>query len=137
MTSTRILLVDDYRDALDMWGVYLRSCGYDVVTAADGLQAVDIAREQLPDLIILDLDLPGISGYEVARRLRSGGPTAAIPLIAATGFSQQKEIDEALKAGFDVVLVKPCDPVQLVGEIERILDERRSAPVYRRQGIRW
>ncbi len=131
MTSIRILLVDDYRDALDMWGVYLRSCGYDVMTAADGLQAVEIARAQLPDLIILDLDLPGISGYEVARRLRSGGPTAAIPLIAATGFSQQKEIEAARESGFDVVLVKPCDPVRLVGEIGRILEQDRSAPAYR------
>jgi CheY-like chemotaxis protein len=129
VTQAKILLVDDYHDALDMWGVYLRSCGYDVLTAADGLVALEIATSQLPDLIVLDLDLPGITGYEAARRLRSGLSTARIPLIAATGFSHVRQLDEARESGFDAVLVKPCDPTTLVGEIERVLGHaRRTLP---------
>ena len=82
---TRILLVDDYFDALEMWAICLRQCGYEVLTAADGLRAVETAMAERPDLVVLDLDLPGISGLEVARRLRAFPPTAKIPLIAATG----------------------------------------------------
>lgn len=126
VTHARILLVDDYHDALDMWGVYLRSCGYDVLTAADGLVALEMAAAHLPDLIVLDLDLPGITGYEAARRLRSGASTARIPLIAATGFSHVKQLDEARESGFDAVLVKPCDPTTLVSEIERVLGDARQ-----------
>lgn len=119
--QTRILLVDDYFDALEMWAFYLRSRGYDVLTAGDGLKAVEMAGECLPDLIILDLDLPGITGLEAAKRLRNLPNTAHIPLIAATGYSHVKQIDEALGAGFAAVLVKPCEPAALVKEIERVL----------------
>jgi two-component system OmpR family response regulator len=119
--QTRILLVDDYVDALEMWALYLRSRGYDVLTASDGLKAVEMAGEFLPDVIILDLDLPGITGFEAARRLRNLPNTAQIPLIAATGYSHVKQLDEAHGAGFAAVLVKPCEPAALVKEIERVL----------------
>jgi CheY-like chemotaxis protein len=119
--QTRILLVDDYVDALEMWALYLRSRGYGVLTAGDGLKAVEMAAEYLPDLIILDLDLPGITGIEAARRLRGLSKTARIPLIAATGYSHVKQLDEAHDAGFAAVLVKPCEPAALVKEIERVL----------------
>jgi two-component system cell cycle response regulator DivK len=119
--QTRILLVDDYVDALEMWALYLRSRGYDVLTAGDGLKAVEMAAEYLPEVIILDLDLPGITGFEAARRLRDFSKTAQIPLIAATGYSHVKQLDEAHGAGFAAVLVKPCEPAALVKEIERIL----------------
>jgi two-component system cell cycle response regulator DivK len=119
--QTRILLVDDYLDALEMWALYLRSRGYEVLTADDGLKAVEIAGQSLPDLIILDLDLPGITGLEAARRLRDLSKTAQIPLIAATGYSHVKQLDEAHGAGFAAVLVKPCEPAALVKAIERVL----------------
>ena len=125
--QTRILLVDDYLDALDMWALYLRSRGYDVLTAGDGLKAVEMAEEHAPDLIILDLDLPGITGVEAARRLRNLPNAAHIPLIAATGYSHVKQLDEAHRAGFAAVLVKPCEPAALVKEIERVLSAA-SAP---------
>jgi CheY-like chemotaxis protein len=117
----RILLVDDYVDALDMWALYLRSRGYEVLTSGDGLKAVEMAGEHLPDLIILDLDLPGITGVEAARRLQGLSKTAHIPLIAATGYSHVKQLDEAHGAGFAAVLIKPCEPSALVREIERVL----------------
>jgi len=131
MTHARILLVDDYSDALDMWGLYLRSCGYEVLTSGNGLEALEIAVASRPDVIILDLDLPGITGFEAARRLKRLPATRAIPLIAATGYSHAKQLDEARRAGFDVVLVKPCEPTVLIQEIERTLHHTPdNAPIF-------
>jgi CheY-like chemotaxis protein len=119
----RILLVDDYPDALEMWGLYLRSKGYDVETADDGLTAVEKAHRYLPDLIVFDLELPGITGFEAAERLRHAPDTAAIPMIAATGYSQPNQLNHARECGFDAIILKPCEPGALVNEIERLLDQ--------------
>ena len=114
--SARILLVDDYPDALETWGLYLRTCGFEVITATNGHEAVDVAMTQKPDVIVMDLELPGISGFEAARRIRRTSETAAIPLIAATGYSHGHQLAEARQAGFDVILVKPCDPGEPGGD---------------------
>lgn len=116
-----ILIVEDYADALEMWALYLRALGYRVSTAADGAAAIAQALRLLPDLIVLDLELPSISGFDVARRLRANPDTQFIPLIAATGYSHMKQLDRARAAGFDQVVIKPCDPNMLVEEIERLL----------------
>lgn len=116
-----VLLVDDYPDTLEMWTLYLRSQGFSVLTANNGIDALSMARSEHPNLVILDLDLPGLSGYEVARRLRGTDTTAGIPLIAATGYSADQQLDEARDAGFDAILVKPCDPEGLVRTIENVL----------------
>ena len=117
-----ILIVDDYPDALDIWTLYLRALGYEVSTAADGVSAIVKAEQLQPDLVVLDLELPGISGFEAARRLRRSPATQDIPLIAATGYSHQRQLSMAREAGFDQVLVKPVEPESLVAEIERLLD---------------
>lgn len=126
--AKHILIVDDYVDALDIWAIYLRSIGYGVSTAADGLSAVAKAEELLPDLIVLDLELPGLTGFEVATRLRANPTTAAIPLIAATGYSHARQLDLARASGFDAVVVKPCDPDLLVQEVERLLAVAQGGP---------
>jgi CheY-like chemotaxis protein len=123
--SVRILLVDDYVDALEMWALYLRFCGYEVLTSTDGLGAVEATQRHLPDLVILDLDLPGITGFEAARRIRDLPVTSHIPLVAATGYSHLKHLNEARGAGFDAVLIKPCEPAALVKEVERVLTKVR------------
>ena len=115
-----ILLVDDYPDTLEMWALYLEINGYTVTISSDGLQAVELAGRLLPDLIVLDVDLPGISGIEAATRLKSGQSTARIPLIAATGHSHLP-LDSLRSCGFEAILVKPCPPAILTSEIERIL----------------
>ena len=117
-----ILIVDDYPDALEIWALYLRAVGYRVSTAADGHTAVAKAEQLSPDLIVLDLELPGISGFEAARRLRRNPTTQDIPLIAATGYSHPRQLAMAHEAGFDDVVVKPVDPDSLVEHIERLLD---------------
>ncbi len=119
-----VLLVDDYPDTLEMWTLYLRAHGYCVVTADNGIDALAMARDEHPSLVILDLDLPGISGYEVARRLRGGEGTSGIPLIAATGYSADRQLNDARDAGFNAILVKPCDPEGLVRTIETVLAAR-------------
>jgi CheY-like chemotaxis protein len=126
MPRTRVLLVDDYPDALEMWGLYLRSLGYDVATAADGQTALDMALALVPDVIVMDLELPGITGFEAARRLKQHELTAAVPLIAATGYSHTRQIEQARQSGFDAIIVKPTDPGALVAEIERRLAAARS-----------
>lgn len=119
--SATVLLVDDYPDTLEMWTMYLRAQGYAVSTADNGIDALAMARSEHPNLVILDLDLPGISGCEVARRLRGADDTARIPLIAATGYSADRQLDDARDAGFNAILVKPCDPEGLVRTIESVL----------------
>ena len=122
----RILLVDDYPDALDTWSAFLEMQGFEVTTAADGKEAVERAVSERPSLIIMDLALPVVSGFDAARRLRSMPETARIPLIAATGYSAPAQIEDATHAGFDVVLIKPCDPDELMREVTRLLDAARQ-----------
>lgn len=118
-----ILIVDDYEDALDIWSIYLQSVGFRVSTAIDGASAIAKAKSLLPDLMVLDLELPGISGFEVARTLRADAETKDIPLIAATGYSHVRQLTLAREVGFDAVVVKPCDPDTLLLEIERLLGD--------------
>lgn len=125
-SDARILIVDDYPDALEIWALYLRALGYNVLTAVDGADAIAQAEQQLPEVIVLDLELPGISGFEVARRLRRDERTRHIPLIAATGYSHERQLSMAREAGFDRVLVKPIEPETLIDAIEEHLDSTCS-----------
>ena len=109
MTAARtVLIVDDYPDALDVWEMYLSAEGFRVLTAATGRQALATASAGNPDLIVLDLDLPDLSGFDVARELRAQPATRHIPLIAATGYSHVVLQDRAMQSGFDSIIVKPC-----------------------------
>lgn len=123
----KVLVVDDYHDAVEMWAIFLRSCGYDVLTSEDGLSALQMAQDALPDVVVLDLDLPGMRGAEVARRLRGSAATAHIPLIAASGHSGAAELADARDAGFDAIMVKPCDPPAMVRQIQALLEARARA----------
>src|SRR5689334_7224598 len=124
-----ILIVDDYPDAVDIWALYLRSMGYRVSTASDGAEAIAQAERLLPDLIVLDLELPQVSGFDVAKHLRANPDTHDIPLIAATGYSHRGQLDHARNAGFDHILIKPADPDALVAEIERLLSDNTAEAI--------
>ena len=119
--AKRILIVDDYVDGLEMWELCLRLHGYDVQTTTDGKQALRMAAADHPDLIVLDLELPGASGTEVARQLRADVDTESIPLIASTGTARSSDIESAKRSGFDAILIKPYEPTRLVEEIDRLL----------------
>lgn len=116
-----VLIADDYRDALDLWALYLRGSGFAVLTAADGDAAIALATERRPDLVVLDLEMPGPSGLEVAALLRAQPSTRDIPLIAVTGHSGPGQLDLVRRAGFNTMVKKPCEPAALLAEIRRWL----------------
>jgi two-component system, sensor histidine kinase len=129
VTGKHILIVDDYPDALDILAFYLRSMGYRVSTASDGAEAIAQAERLLPDLIVLDLELPHVSGFDVARHLRANAATHLIPLVAATGYSHPGQLERAREAGFDHIVIKPADPDVLVEAIERLLGPAEALPI--------
>lgn len=115
-----VLLVDDVVDALEVWELFLSAAGFTVATASDGVAGLEAARRIRPDIIVMDLRMPGLSGAEVARELRADEATWHIPLIAATGHARTA-LEDARRAGFDSVVIKPCDPDELVAEIRRLV----------------
>jgi hypothetical protein len=114
----RILIVDDNADAADALEALLRSLGHDTMVAYDGVQALHLAEGFRPDIVLLDIGLPGLSGYEVARRLRAMGGPKPKKIIAITGWGQEGDRTLSREAGFDVHLVKPVDEAELRGILE-------------------
>ena len=111
--TRRVLIVDDNRDAADVLGMALTMLGFSVVQHYDGASALVAGPLFLPDVVILDIGLPGMDGYLVAREIRSQPWGKRVLLVAATGWGQQRDKDAATAAGFDVHMVKPLDFVQL------------------------
>lgn len=111
--SKRILVVDDNTDAVESLALLLELEGHDVRTALDGPAALDLASDFQPEAILLDIGLPGMDGYEVARRLRGRPETSGALIIAITGYGQQEDRALTKAAGFDHHLVKPVDPEEL------------------------
>jgi CheY-like chemotaxis protein len=123
-----ILVVDDYVDALEVWAIMLDAEGFNVRTAATGPDALAAVRARVPDLIVMDLVLPGLSGLDVARELRRQQETRKVPLIAVTGCTTDADRDRAHESGFSSVLVKPCPPPLLVDEIRKLLGQAINRP---------
>ena len=117
----RILVVDDNRDAADTLAMLLEFLHYDVRTAYDGRQAVSVASEFRPHLVILDINMPVMDGYEAAKVLRGGHEQNRMVLIALTAVATPEARDKALRAGFDIHLRKPVDGSELTGLLERVL----------------
>jgi CheY-like chemotaxis protein len=128
----RVLLVDDYSDAREMYGEYLEYSGYDVIEAANGIEALQRAVDDKPDIILMDLSLPVMDGWEATRRLKADERTAGIPVVALTGHALAGISDGAREAGCDSFVTKPCLPEDLVLEIKRVLKSAPSSPVVRR-----
>jgi CheY-like chemotaxis protein len=127
-----VLLVDDYSDAREMYGEYLEYSGYDVIEAANGIEALQRAVDDKPDIILMDLSLPVMDGWEATRRLKADERTAGIPVVALTGHALAGISDGAREAGCDSFVTKPCLPEDLVLEIKRVLKSAPSSPVVRR-----
>jgi CheY-like chemotaxis protein len=121
-----VLVVEDYADARDMYAEYLRFAGFRVAEAGNGLEALEKARELLPDVILMDLALPQMDGWEATRRLKSDERTRHIPIMALTGHALAGHAEGAREAGCDAFVIKPCLPDALVEEIQRML--ARLAP---------
>ena len=119
--SKHLLLVDDDRHTREGYEMYLSAKGFRVLALDGGADALEFARSSTPDLVVLDLGLPDIDGWEVARQLKSDEQTREIPIIAFSGRSMQHEQVSALRAGCDVYLTKPCAPDRLLGAIHKLL----------------
>ena len=124
--SPLVLIVEDYEDAREMYAEYLQYAGFRVAEARNGMEALQIAQEKLPDVILMDLALPGMDGWEATRRLKSDERTRRIPVIAVTGHALSGHSDTARKAGCDAFVSKPCLPDALVLEVRKMLDTRKT-----------
>jgi CheY-like chemotaxis protein len=122
-----VLLVEDDRDIRLMFAEWLEGSGFRVEQAHNGLQALERAFDLLPDAVLADLNIPGIDGYELTRRLRSDPRTASIPVLAVTGYQPfTQDPSRAARAGCDAVLAKPCDPEELSRALHGLITEARG-----------
>jgi PAS domain S-box-containing protein len=119
----RILAVDDNEDAVNTLAAMLRIMGHDVQTAYDGMEAVDVAARFKPEIVLLDIGLPRLNGYEVCRRIRELPDGRNTMIVAITGWGQEEDRRRSKEAGFDQHLVKPVDPAAL----ERLIEETSFA----------
>lgn len=116
-----VLVVDDYPDGREVCAEYLAFSGFRVLQAADGQEALDLAFAEHPDLILMDLSLPGMDGWEATRRLKADRRTARTPVIALTAHALDSHAASARAAGADAVVTKPFLPNELVAEVRRQL----------------
>jgi CheY-like chemotaxis protein len=121
---TKILLVEDNDLNRDMLSRRLTKRGYEVLTATDGEQGLVLAQAEQPDLVLMDMSLPGIDGWETTRRLRAGAGTAAIPVIALTAHAMAGDRERALEAGCDDYDTKPVEMDRLLLKIESLTRPR-------------
>jgi two-component system, cell cycle response regulator DivK len=119
-----VLIVDDFEDNREMYAQYLRFHGYEIAEADNGQEALKQAAALLPDVIVMDLSLPGMDGWEATRRLKQEPLTRAIPVIALTGHALTGSEHTAREAGCDTFLTKPCAPAVLGQEIRKMLPGR-------------
>jgi CheY-like chemotaxis protein len=130
----RVLVVDDYTDAREMYSEYLQFSGFDVIEAGNGVEALERAADSAPDIILMDLSLPVMDGWEATRRLKADQATADIPIVALTGHALAGILEGARKAGCDAFVTKPCLPEDLVKEIQKVLSAPLSTKKQRRSG---
>jgi CheY-like chemotaxis protein len=120
--SLRILVVDDNRDSAESLAVWLQLIGHEVRIAHSGPDALSAAASFAPELALLDIGMPGMNGYDLARSLRGGTGARCPVLVAMTGWGQEEDRRRSREAGFDEHLVKPLDPEKLQGLLARLLE---------------
>jgi CheY-like chemotaxis protein len=126
-----VLLVDDFLDTRELYADYLRHRGMEAITAPDGDAAIEIAVRTKPDVIVMDLAMPRVSGISAAHHLKHDPRTRKIPVILLTGYGLRAIREGALEMGVDVFLTKPCLPEDLEEHVRRLLDRPPTGPVYR------
>ncbi|MCE5230266.1 response regulator [bacterium] len=119
--SKRILAVDDETDVVLIVKTALQCEGFEVDTASNGRDALAAVHEQKPDLILLDVMMPGMSGFDVMHALKADDATATIPIIMLTGLSERKKIQEALVGGTNYYIVKPFEMADLINKVNDVL----------------
>ena len=123
----RILVADNDEDILQLVAFRLRRAGYDVLVARDGQEALDRAQDERPDLCVLDVVMPKLTGYDVTRRLREGAATSTMPVILLTARVQEADVRNGFDAGADEYVRKPFSPQELRDRVETLLSRTRRA----------
>ena len=126
-TPALVLIVDDCPDARAMYGAYLEFCGYRVVTAGDGIEALAAAQTEWPAVILMDLAMPRMDGWEAIRRLRVNPMTADIPIVALSAYACGDAPQRARDAGADLCVSKPCLPPQVARVVRAMLGSSRDS----------
>ena len=116
-----VLIVEDQSDLRLLYVEHLTTSGFDVIEAVNGAEAIDHTSARLPDVVLMDLSLPVVDGWEATRRLKGDSRTAHIPVVALTAHDGSGELERATLAGCDWFVPKPCPPHALVIEIRRVL----------------
>ncbi|MBI5387582.1 MAG: response regulator [Verrucomicrobia bacterium] len=135
--SKRVLVVDDEQDMVDLLGYNLRSRGYEVIVALNGLEAIHKARICTPDLVLLDLMMAGMDGFTVCEILRHHPSTARVPVIMVTALAGEMVRLNGLDSGADDFITKPFSPVQLMERVDRLLATHGSQPRRPADGNWW
>jgi two-component system, cell cycle response regulator DivK len=121
MPVKRVLLVEDNADNRFIYSAMLRHAGYDVVLATNGHEGLELGRTNAPDLVLMDISLPGLDGLEVTRRLKAESATRHIPIVALTAHALPADRVRALEAGCDAYLAKPIAPPAVLAEVRRLI----------------
>lgn len=121
MAGKRILLADDEEDIKTVVRMFLEAQGFEVITAFDGLDALDKARLEKPDLILLDIMMPVLDGFEVCKRLKEGKHTAGIPIVILSAAAHIDSVNRGLQMGAEDYIVKPFEPEKLYEKINEVL----------------
>ena len=116
-----VLLVEDQSDLRRLYAEQLMISGFDVIEAEDGAEAITHTTNRFPDVVLMDLSLPRVDGWEATRRLKSDDRTAHIPVVALTAHDGAGELQRATEAGCNWFVPKPCPPAALIAEVRRVL----------------
>lgn len=120
-----VLLVEDDNEGRRLYAEWLTQAGFDVTQAHNGLQALERAFESMPDVVVTDLNIPGIDGFQLTRRLKQDPRTRTVPVVAVTGYAAfQADPGRAIRAGCDAVLEKPCSSEDLEAAIRTLINGR-------------
>jgi CheY-like chemotaxis protein len=123
-----ILIVEDQSELRQLYAQELTMSGFDVIEAANGADAISHTADHGPDVVLMDLSLPVVDGWEATRRLKADARTAHIPVVALTAHDGSGELQRATRAGCDWFVPKPCQPQDLIEEIRRVLDSGAPGP---------
>ena len=124
---TSVLVVDDDPDVCDLVRYKLEQSGFDVRRASDGDQALREVDAEVPDLVLLDIMMPGMSGLEVLERWRANGATEKLPIIMLTAKAQENDVERGFELGADDYVIKPFSPRELARRVTAVLSRRQSA----------
>jgi CheY-like chemotaxis protein len=121
-----VLIAEDQQDLRQLYAQHLTMSGFDVIEAGNGAEAIDLTSSRMPDVVLMDLSMPIIDGWEATKRLRADARTAHIPVVALTAHDGSGELERATSAGCNWFVPKPCPPDALITEIRRVLSAPRQ-----------